>query len=121
MAVMTLIATEDLEAALHAAERALAIAHERDAAPEVARGLYLRGLATWAFGNLVEAEADVGQAMDLARLAGIPPLLLMFAGGFVEILIERDELEEAEGELDALGIATNPMPDSPNFSLLRLA
>jgi DNA-binding CsgD family transcriptional regulator len=121
MAVLTLITAEELDSARYAAERALAIGRERGAAAEVARGLYLRGVVAFGFGNLVDAAADVRQAMDLARLAGIPPLLAMFGGGYVEILVERDELEKADAELAALGISTGPMPEGPNFSLFRLA
>jgi DNA-binding CsgD family transcriptional regulator/tetratricopeptide (TPR) repeat protein len=120
MAVLTLISTEDMDSARYAAERALAIGRERGAAVEVARGLYLRGVVAFGFGNLIDAEADVRQAMELARLAEIPPLLVMFGGGYIEILVERDELEKADAELAALGIATGPLPDSPNFSLFRL-
>jgi DNA-binding CsgD family transcriptional regulator/tetratricopeptide (TPR) repeat protein len=120
MAALTLIATEELDFARLTADRALAIARERGATPDLARALYLRGIAFWAHGEFVAAEADMQQAMDLARMAGIPPLIMMFSGAFVEILVERDELERADAELGALGVATDPMPESPLFSFLLL-
>jgi DNA-binding CsgD family transcriptional regulator len=120
MAFLTLIVTEDLDFARLTADRALAIARERGATPEIARGLYLRSIAAWTHGECVAAEADMQQAMDMARMAGIPPLVLSFAGSFIDMLIERDELERAEAELRALGIATDPMPGNPLFSFLLL-
>ena len=50
------------------------------------------------------------QAMDLARMAGIAPLVMMFAPALMEVLIERDELEAAE-ELRAMGM---DRPDAGN-------
>lgn len=120
MAALTLIATEELDFARLTADRALAIARERGATPDLARAFYLRGVVAWAHGEFVNAEVDMQQAMDLVRMAGIPPLILMFAGAFIVILIERDELEKADAELGALGIATDPMPASPLFSFLLL-
>jgi DNA-binding CsgD family transcriptional regulator len=121
LAAMTLVTVDDVDGMQHAAVRALAIARERDDTPAVARGLFLRGFAAWAGGELVAAEADMQQALDLIRLAGIGPLVPMFAGAFVEVLIERDELKAADGELRALGVAAGPMPENPMFSLPLLA
>lgn len=55
------------------------------------------------------------QAVDLVRLAAVAPYLLMFVGSFVEVLVERDELDAADRELQTLGLASGPMPDSPMF------
>jgi DNA-binding CsgD family transcriptional regulator len=121
LAAMTLVTVDDVDGMRHAAVRAIAIARERDDTPAVARGLFLRGLAAWADGELAAAEADLRQALDLARLAGIGPLVLTFAGPFVVVLVERDELKAADGVLQALGMATGPMSGSPMFSMLLLA
>jgi DNA-binding CsgD family transcriptional regulator len=120
MSVMILVAADEVDAAQRAAEQALAIALERDIAPGIARGLSLRGFAAWACGDLVNAEADMRQAVDLVRLAGIAPLVLVFSGPLIAISVERDELPSAEAQLEALGVADGSMPGNPMFSLLRM-
>jgi DNA-binding CsgD family transcriptional regulator len=121
MLVMTLVAADEVDVARAATERALAIARDREATPQLALGLFLRGVVAWGYGDVTSAGADIRQALDLARLARIPPMVLLIAGALVEVLIEGDELEEAEAVLESLGIATGPMPDSPMFSLLLFA
>lgn len=120
IAVMTLVTADEMEAAKHGAERALAIARERGATTELVRGLFLKGFVAWGYGDLPVAEADLRQAIDLARLAGIIPLILMYTGALLEILIERDELETAEKELEALGMAEGPAPGGPMLGMLLM-
>jgi len=119
-AVMTLVAADEMEAARRGAECALRIARERDATPDLAQAHFLSGFVSWGYGDLISAEADMRQAIDLARLAGIAPLVLMYTGPFMEILIERDELEEAERELQATGMAEPPLPESMLFGMLLM-
>jgi DNA-binding CsgD family transcriptional regulator/tetratricopeptide (TPR) repeat protein len=114
VAVMALVAADEMEAARHAAERALAIARERDATPDLARARFLNGFVAWGHGELITAAADLRQAVDLARLAVIVPAMVMYAPFLSEVLIERDELEEAEKELQATG----PMGENAPFTLL---
>jgi len=120
IAVMTLVTADEMEAARHGAERALAIARERGATTELVRGHFLKGFVAWGHGDLPTAEADLRQAIDLARLAGIVPLVLMYTGALLEVLIERDELEAAEKELEALGMAAGPTPIGPLFGMLLM-
>ncbi|HET9152490.1 MAG TPA: AAA family ATPase [Solirubrobacterales bacterium] len=120
IAVMTLVTADEMEAARHGAERALAIARERGSTTELARGLFLEGLIAWGYGDLPSAEADLRQAIDLARLAGIVPLVLMYTGALLEVLIERDELEVAQKELEALGMAEGPAPTGPLLGMLLM-
>lgn len=120
VAVMALVAADEMDAARHGAERALAIARERDGTPDLVRGWFLSGFVAWGYGNLSTAEADVRQAIDLARLAGIVPAVVMYTPALMEILIERDELLAAEAELQATGMATGPIPENAMFSLLLL-
>jgi DNA-binding CsgD family transcriptional regulator/tetratricopeptide (TPR) repeat protein len=121
MAVMTLAAADEVDAARIATERALAVAREREAIPGLVMGLFLKGFVAWNYGDLLEAEADVRQALDLARMAGLLPLAALIAGPMTEILVARDKLEEAEAELRSLGVADGPIPDNPLFSLLLFA
>jgi DNA-binding CsgD family transcriptional regulator len=120
IAVMSLVAADEMEVAQHGAERALVIAKERGATPELVRARFLNGFVAWGYGDLVTAEADMRQGIDLARMAGIIPLVFMYAGALVEVLIERDELEAAEAELQAVGMAEGPIPANPLFGMLAL-
>jgi DNA-binding NarL/FixJ family response regulator len=120
IAVMTLVAADEMKAAEHAAERAMAIAQERGATPELVRARFLKGFVAWGYGDLVTAEADMRQGIDLARMAGIVPLVFMYTGALVEVLVERDELEAAEAELGAIGMADGPIPANPVFGLLTM-
>ncbi len=104
IALMTLVATDEVDAARHAAERALTIAQERGATPELVRARYLNGFVAWGYGDLVTADADMRQAVDMARLAGILPLVMMYTGPLMEVLIERDELDAAHAQLEAIGM-----------------
>jgi DNA-binding CsgD family transcriptional regulator/tetratricopeptide (TPR) repeat protein len=114
VAVMTLVAADEMDAARYGAERALAIARERDATPDLARARFLNGFVAWGYGELANAEADLRQAVDLARLAVIVPAMVMYTPILSEVLIERDELEQAERELRATG----PMGENAPFTLL---
>jgi DNA-binding CsgD family transcriptional regulator/tellurite resistance protein len=103
VAVMSLVAADEMDAARYAAERALAIALERASTPELARARFLTGFVAWDAGDLATAEADFRQAVDLARLAGIVPGEVMFTPFLSRVLIERDELDAAEATLLAPG------------------
>jgi len=111
LTVMALVAADEIDVARHGAQRALAIAEEGDAnAPQLVRGWFLRGFVAWGAGELAEAEADLRQAVSLARMAGIVPLVMMHTPILAHILIERDEMEAAEAELQSIGMATGPLP-----------
>jgi DNA-binding CsgD family transcriptional regulator len=110
ISVMALVAVDEVDAAGRGAERALAIAKGRGATPELVRGRFLNGFVAWGRGDLVTAEADMRQAIDLARLAGILPLVLMYTGPLMEVLIERDELDAAEAQIQAVGMAEGQIP-----------
>lgn len=120
IAVMSLVAADEMGTAQHGAERALAIANTRGATPELVRARFLTGFVAWGYGDLVTAEADMRQGVELARMAGILPLVFMYTGALVEVLIERDELEAAEAELQAIGMAEGPIPANPLFGMLTL-
>jgi len=110
LAVMALVATDEIESARSGVERALAIAEERGATPELSRARYLSGFVAWGEGDLVTAEADMRQAIEMAGLAGMVPLVMVYTGPLVEVLIERDELELAEAQLRAAGMAEGQPP-----------
>jgi DNA-binding CsgD family transcriptional regulator/tetratricopeptide (TPR) repeat protein len=120
IAVMSLVAVDEVETAHRAAKRALSIARKRGATPELVRARLLLGFCAWGAGDLVTAEADLRQGIDLARLAGIVPLVLMGVGSLLEVLIERDELSAAETELQGLGMADGPVPANPLLGMVLM-
>jgi DNA-binding CsgD family transcriptional regulator len=120
VAVLALVIADEVDAGRRAAERALEIAQERGATPDLIRAWFLSAFVAWGYGDLVTAEADLRQAIDLARLAGIVPLVLLFTPALIEILVERDELQAAESELAAIGMASGPTPENVIFSTLLL-
>jgi DNA-binding CsgD family transcriptional regulator len=120
VAVLALVIADEVDAGARAAARALEIARERNGTPDLIRAWFLKAFVAWGYGDLVTAEADLRQAIDLARLAGIIPLVLLFTPALIEILIERDELDAAEAELEALGMAAGPTPENVIFSTLLL-
>ena len=113
--VFTLLVSEEIEAARRGAEQALAFALERGATAELSMARSLNGMVAWAAGDLSAAEADLRQGIDLARLAGLPPVIMMFTPVLVEVLVERDKLQAAEAELQAMGMAEGPLPEIPLF------
>jgi DNA-binding CsgD family transcriptional regulator len=120
VSVLTLVICDEMDAARCAVKHALARARVNGGTPPLVRALFLNAFVAWGCGDLPTAEADLRQAMHLARLAGIAPLVLLFTPALLEILIERDELEAAEAELRALGIADGPVPESVIFNTLLL-
>jgi DNA-binding CsgD family transcriptional regulator len=120
VAVLALVIADEVDEGRRAAGRALEIARERGATPDLIRAWFLKAFVAWGYGDLVTAEADLRQAIDLARLAGIVPLVLLFIPALIEILVERDELETAETELAAIGMAAGAAPENVIFSTLLL-
>jgi DNA-binding CsgD family transcriptional regulator len=118
--LLALVIADEMDAAQHAAERALAIAGENGATTALMRARFVSGFVAWGAGDLVTAEAELRLGLDLARLAEIVPLAILFVAALVEILVERDELEVAEAELHALGMASGPLPTNVIFNGLLL-
>lgn len=121
LAIGILLIADEVDGARHAAMRALEIARRRNTTPEVSRGFFLRGMIAGATGDLLDAEADLRQAADIARLAAVPPMILAVASTLTEVLIERDDLPGAEAELAAIGMASGPMPENMMFGFTLVA
>ena len=119
--VLTLMISDEMEAAAAAAERALEIARERGSAPEVGRAWFLRGTISIGYGDLVAAESDLRQARQIATLATIPPLFFTSSGPLALILQERGEPEAAEAILAEAGVADGPIIPGGLFLLLQTA
>jgi DNA-binding CsgD family transcriptional regulator len=119
--VLVLIGADELAPARNAVERALKIAREQGATAALVRALMLSGLVGWGEGDLVRAEPDIRQAVELARSLGSAPLVLSITPVLMEVLIERDELEAAERAMEATGVSDGPMPESPILTLMLYA
>jgi DNA-binding CsgD family transcriptional regulator len=119
--VLTLVGADEVAFARAAMGRTVAANRDRGATGGLVRALMLSSIAAWGEGEVLAAEPDIRQAMDLARSSGSTPLLLLLAGVLVEILVERDELGQAQWELEALNMGAGPMPESPMFTVLRYA
>ncbi|HEX6667312.1 MAG TPA: AAA family ATPase [Solirubrobacterales bacterium] len=109
-AIMALITAERLAQAQHAADRALSIASERSSTPDLLFARGMRGMVALGAGDLVAAEADIRQSVDIARMAEIAPFVILGVGSLAHVLIERDELDAAEVELRTVGLADGPIP-----------
>jgi DNA-binding CsgD family transcriptional regulator len=120
VAVMVLAISGDVNEARRAVVKALALARESGDTPALGRALYLSAFVAWAEGDLLAAEADMRQAMDLVRLAAIVPLVLLFTPAMMEILIERDDLEAAEAVLLGTGMTSGPVPMNVIFNMLLM-
>ena len=76
-AVSALMSAERFDQARYAVERAIAIAHERASTPDLSLACGIRGVVALGSGDLLAAEVDVRQALDIARLAGIAALVML--------------------------------------------
>jgi DNA-binding CsgD family transcriptional regulator len=117
--VGALIAAERFDAAEAAVRHALAYARERGATPELAGAWGLSAALALMLGDLPAAEADARQAVGLARLSGLLPVQLALTPLLTLALTARGELDEAAAALDAIGMATAPIPDFGMLAMLR--
>lgn len=118
--VAALVMCDEVDAARHATVRALAVAREKGAASGLLRAWFVSGFVAWGSGDLLAAEAELRQGLDLARLTETVPLIIMLVAALIEVLIERDELEAADAELQTTGMVTGPVPDNVLFNSLLL-
>jgi DNA-binding CsgD family transcriptional regulator len=108
--VLVLILADELDAAQRSAARALAIARERGATPEIAAAWWMSSGVAWARGDLVAAEADIRQALGVVHLGKLRLGELPLRAVLAAVLVARGDLDAAEAELEATGI-TGEIPD----------
>lgn len=121
MPVATLLLAGEIDAAMRGVELILAVARERGVTALLVLGWFQRSMVEFDRGDLVAAEADMHQAIDLGQLIGLTPAaLLVSAPALMEILIERDDLEAAAAQLVQYGMAEGPIPEHRFLGLLRL-
>ena len=102
--VMALILADELDTAQRAVERAMALARERGAMPELLAAWWMTGGVAWARGDLVAAEADARQALEVARLGRLCPAEAPLQAVLACLLVARGELDAAEAELETSGM-----------------
>jgi len=110
-AVLSLIVADELDAARRGMDQALAHARRRSATPELIAAWWMSGLVAWGYGDLAEAEADVRQALDVARLGGLRFSLRPLQAVLAALLVQRGEEDAAEAELEAAGML-GELPDA---------
>ncbi len=101
--MLALLAVECYDQLLRLCEDLLVVARRQGAMQETVGILVSRASASYDCGALADAEADVRWALE--RTEGIHRILAV--GELVRVLVERDELEEAE---DVLEECADPRP-----------
>jgi DNA-binding CsgD family transcriptional regulator len=119
-AVLALILADELDPAQRAVEQALAFARQRSATPELVAAWWLSGGVAWARGDLAAAEADVRQALEVARLGKLRFAELPLQAVLASLLVARGELGAAAAEIEASGMS-GEIPDVVWFALSLFA
>jgi DNA-binding CsgD family transcriptional regulator len=114
--VLALILADELDAARRTMEQALAHAKRRGATPELIAAWWMSGGVAWAYGDLAAAEADVRQALEIARLGKLRFAELPLQAVLASLLVSRGEHDAAEAELEACGM-TGEIRDVVWFAL----
>ena len=104
LAAPVLAAAGEIGRAMAAAEAAVADARARGAPVELSAALGSRAEGALRLGALLDAEADVRLARDLAEQAGAPYHRRLALTTLLPVLVERAELETAERELEGLQV-----------------
>jgi DNA-binding CsgD family transcriptional regulator len=118
--VLALHYADRIDEAQRAAEQALTYARQRGATPELVAAHWMSAGSTWARGDLPAAEADVRQALEIARLGRLPIAELVVRALLAGVLVLRGELDAADAEIEAGGL-TGHVPEVFAFSLVLAA
>ena len=106
--VLALIQADELDEAQSAAAQALAYARQRGATPELIAALWMNGGVAWARGDLAAAEADVRQALEIARLGRLSIAEPVVRALLASVLVLRGEHDAADAELETAGLGGVP-------------
>jgi DNA-binding CsgD family transcriptional regulator len=108
--ILALVLSDELDAARRYREHVLAHARRRNATPELVAAWWLSGFVAWASGDLPAAEADVRQALEVARLGRLPFAVTPMRTVLASLLLARGERDAAQAEIEATGL-TGAVPD----------
>jgi DNA-binding CsgD family transcriptional regulator len=109
-AILVLARADELDAAKAAAEHQLAEAIQHGGAAGLSAAWFERGYVAERRGQLGSAESCARQAVSLSQLRGCLAVAPRFSALLVDVLVQRDDLESAESELVASGMA-GEIPD----------
>ena len=113
----TLFGAGELDTLSVAVEAALGAGRRAGDIPGITALVQTRALVAAQRGDLVTAEADVAEALEIARAHGLTNTL-RYSGAFAAtIAVERGRLGDAEALLTSLGPLTAELP-SPHLSFL---
>jgi DNA-binding CsgD family transcriptional regulator len=119
-AILVLLRAERDAAAQQAIERMAAEARAGGEAPTLAGTAYLRGELALLRGEVGRAVAETRAAVEAGRQGGFIAAVPIWLATLVEALVEHDELDAAEAELAAGGMA-GPLPASYWFTPVLVA
>ena len=111
----------DLDHADRAARQALRVPRRRSALPELAGAWLLNAFVAMWRSDLVTAEADARQSVDVARLGGLLAAELILTPTLTIMLVSRGEVEAAAAEFARTGLTEGPILDSPWLMSLPFA
>lgn len=109
-AVLVLARADELDAAETASAQQVAEATERGAAASLTAAWYERGYVARRRGHLRSAEADARQALAVANERGCLTVAPLFTALLIEVLVQQDDIDTAEDQLNASGMARE-VPD----------
>lgn len=108
--ILVLARADELDAAEAASAHQVAEATRLGSAASLTAAWYERGYVAQRRGQLRSAEIDARQAVSLARLRGCLTVAPLFSALLIDVLVQRDDLESAQDELVASGMA-GEIPD----------
>jgi DNA-binding CsgD family transcriptional regulator len=114
-AIDVLLMADRVEPARRSLERALHYARRRGSAPVFA---FASGWRCWLLareGELAEAEAEGRSCAEVALPQGVFVTVPLLLGHLVDVLVDRGELDDAEGLLERTGMATRATDDYRAF------
>jgi len=109
-AILVLVRADELDAAEAAARQQLREATDHGGAASLSAAWFESGYVAHRRGKLVSAEGYARQALSLTRLRGCLAVAPRFSALLIDVLVQRDDLESAECELVACGMA-GEIPD----------
>lgn len=110
-AILVVARTEQLDLALDRIEVLTAHARAAGAALTLASAAHLRAYVQYLGGEIARAEGEARISVEAARRGGYLAAVPFFAAVYVETLIERDELAEAEDVIATAGWS-GPLPEN---------
>ena len=121
-AVFALIYTEHHDAAARYAARGAELARQQGSLVEFVSSTSMLAIVALRRGDLLEAEANAREAVGAAQDSDLPLIKPLYISTLVDVLVERDERDEADSLLAAYGLEGEAIGYSPfTFAFLARA